>query len=550
MSGHAEKLVVKSHVARDLLHNAAHFKHDHLVVWEYVSNGLQYVDPGVTPEVRVRLQPKKRRLSIQDNGTGMSLADLQNFFVMHGENRDRKRGKQGRGRFGTGKAAAFGIANRLVVTTVRDGKRSKVSLDREDIDRVSDGGEIPVRILEREVETGEPNGTLVEVEQIHLKTLHKREIIRSVEQHISRWVGDVTVFVDGQQCEFDPPVAVDHYEIEAPEHLRGVLGNVTLSLKVAGSTLEREQRGVAVYANGFWLQNTLAGCEGKEMAGFIFGEIDVPALDDDSAPIQAFDVGRSGELNPSNPVVQALMPFLGSEIEKLRKRLVEQERDRKRSEEQKRLQKQADEIAKVINEDFSDFRRQLAKVRARTGHGEDTGAAKDGGGADPDVLLPGDELPAVPTDGTGFPGADGDGGGRGGDSRELEGLDAGEPDDQKKAQPAGDEGKKKKPRGGFSIEFRHVGVIADRALYSAEARVITINLDHPQMDAALGAGGTEDLSFRRLAYEVAFSEYAYALTSELVKQDHYVELDDPIFDLRATLNRVARKAAALYSAQD
>ena len=47
--GSDAKLFVRSHVARDLLQNAALFKTDKLAVWEYVSNSLQYVDPGTNP---------------------------------------------------------------------------------------------------------------------------------------------------------------------------------------------------------------------------------------------------------------------------------------------------------------------------------------------------------------------------------------------------------------------------------------------------------------------------------------------------------------------
>ena len=78
------KLYVRSHVARDLLQNAALFKTDKLVVWEYVSNSLQYVDPGTNPVVQVLLDGKKKRITVTDNGRGMDLGGLQNFFVMHG----------------------------------------------------------------------------------------------------------------------------------------------------------------------------------------------------------------------------------------------------------------------------------------------------------------------------------------------------------------------------------------------------------------------------------------------------------------------------------
>lgn len=114
-------LFVRSHVARDLLQSAALFRTDKSVVWEYVSNGLQYVDEGINPIVSVTIESKAKKITIEDNGRGMDWEGLRNFFIMHGENIDRKLGRPGRGLFGTGKSAAFGIADRLRITTVRGG---------------------------------------------------------------------------------------------------------------------------------------------------------------------------------------------------------------------------------------------------------------------------------------------------------------------------------------------------------------------------------------------------------------------------------------------
>jgi hypothetical protein len=92
-----------------------------------------------------------------------------------------------------------------------------------------------------------------------------------------------------------------------------------------------------------------------------------------------------------------------------------------------------------------------------------------------------------------------------------------------------------------------MGEGSPRAMYSGSDRAIFINLEHPQIAAAMGSGATDDPVFRRLAYEVAFSEYAIALASELAAQNEYIEPSDPIFDIRDTINRMARRAAALYS---
>src|SRR5689334_359476 len=98
------------------------FRNERLAIWEYVANGLQYVDPGTTPVVQVKLDSKRKRITISDNGRGMDWEGLSNFFVMHGENVDRRQGKGGRGRFGTGKSAAFGIADTLRISTVQKGR--------------------------------------------------------------------------------------------------------------------------------------------------------------------------------------------------------------------------------------------------------------------------------------------------------------------------------------------------------------------------------------------------------------------------------------------
>jgi predicted GNAT family acetyltransferase len=106
---------------------------------------------------------------------------------------------------------------------------------------------------------------------------------------------------------------------------------------------------------------------------------------------------------------------------------------------------------------------------------------------------------------------------------------------------------KPRQRGGFKLEFEKQGVESARATYQSEKRTIFVNLEHPQIAAALQGRGVEDAVFRRLAYEVAFSEYAVALASELEDRGEYLDPSDPIVDIRETLNRVARQAAALYA---
>src|SRR4051812_41915004 len=125
------RIEVRSHVGRDLLSSAAAFKNEAAAIWEYVANSLQYVEAGTAPVVQVAVNVPERQIKIGDNGRGMSAAELNdNFFQLHGENVDRRSGRPGRGKFGTGKSAAFGIGNSLTVDTTQRGVRNVVQLTR------------------------------------------------------------------------------------------------------------------------------------------------------------------------------------------------------------------------------------------------------------------------------------------------------------------------------------------------------------------------------------------------------------------------------------
>lgn len=410
-------LVVKSHVARDLMQNAALFKTDKLVVWEYVSNGLQYVDLGTSPVVRVSLDSKRKCISIQDNGRGMDWSGLQNFFVMHGENLDRRQGKPGRGRFGTGKSAAFGIADVLRVSTVRNELCQSVELTRHAIESMGEGTEIPVTILKKDSPSKSPNGTLIEVEVVHLKSLDQAGIINYIERHLAHWPKNCSVIVNNHECEYsDPPVAHER-RFRAEGSLLEKLGDVDLTVKVSKVPLDAELRGISIYANGVWHETTLAGSEGRDMAQYLFGELDVPRLEEDTSPIAPFDLSRSMRLNPSNELVQFIYAFINRSVEQVRKELVDSEKNRKASEEARKLAEQGSEIARLLNEDFEAFRQRVAKVRAKARGAVDSAVGLEfGAEQNGDLLLGGDQNSRI-TDQVGGPGSMGDGVRSGGDER-------------------------------------------------------------------------------------------------------------------------------------
>lgn len=547
-------LEVRSHVSRDLLQNAAMFKNERLVAWEYISNGLDYVDPGTNPIVRVRLDARKKRMTIEDNGRGMDWSGLENFFVMHGENVDRKAGRPGRGRFGTGKSAAFGIGDVLRITSNRNGKRSCVQLTRADLQAMHSGDPVPVKVLEREVTTDSLNGTMIEIEGIHLRSLDQAGVVAYVERHLAHWPKNVTVLINNHECEFaEPPIerVETFYPTSDEEH---VLGPITLTIKVSKTPLSDDLRGIAIFANGVWHETTLLTSRGKDMAEFIFGEIDIPKLDSDDATPAAFDASRSMMLNPDNPLVSAIFSFVGPHIEEVRKSLVEAQREQRSTEQAKRLQEEASRIEEIINKDFEAFRQRLQKVKAAAANaGFDTSPSRSDSG-DPeteddseDDFLFGGEVPAVVV-ATGERGSqNGDSTGDGGEPRRLNPIVEPNEGGESRGHYERRGGERPSNRGGFQIEFEHQGEASARAIYQRDKRTIFVNLDHPQITAALHGRAVEDPIFRRLAYEVAFSEYAIALAMELDHREEFIDPQDAIVEIRETIHRIARMSASLYA---
>jgi hypothetical protein len=253
-------------------------------------------------------------------------------------------------------------------------------------------------------------------------------------------------------------------------------------------------------------------------------------------------------LNPSNELVQAVYGFVGSKVEELRRKLIEIERKRRETQEAKKLEEDASQIERIINEDFNAWRHRLAKAKARAAGGADLHPSQQENGNDEDDLVFGALLPAEVVSPTGDVGP-GKGTRKGGTQPPALGPQVlpASPDGDKKGSPAGGAGERQRPRGGFNVKFDSLGSESHRAVYVRDERTIYINLDHPQLTAAKGSNSIEDITFRQLAYEIAFSEYAVALASELNERDEYMDPSDPIVDIRETLNRIARRAASLYS---
>ncbi len=540
-------LSYKTNTARAILSSADLFRYPQHVVWEYVTNEIQYRNKGIQPKIYVRVD--KDKISIHGNGAGMDVEGLKNFFTLHGENQDRKKGNPGRGKYGTGKAAAFSIANTFLISTVKNKKLYELRLKKKDIKKyASSGEEIPLNdyVINADKKISEPNGTKIEISELTVKP-NRKEIIEYIERQIG-YFKDAEVWVNNHLCTFKEPIFVKEYDFNSSK-THSELGNINLKIKVAAEALDKDRYGIKILSNKVLQSMTLSGAEGKDMSNYIFGEIDCPKLDDENQDVAAISMARDGTLNLSNSIVRSLMSFIGIHVEEIRKVLVTENNERKQSEEAKKLEKEGEKISEKINEHFQKFKDKIKMKYNRMADGQTGIATAVNSGKDNDdgSLTLGEEIEAIVNN----------------EMSILESLNSNKKDeknktknqskkhleqdkDERKSAKKVNGGGDKKSSGGtkFKVEFRENGKENPRARFIYDENTVYINLEHPYVsDLKKGEASkdiTKNILFTKICHEIAYTEYAMALVNLLHQKKYYAEDTELYFqEMREVINALS-----------
>jgi hypothetical protein len=351
-------------------------------------------------------------------------------------------------------------------------------------------------------------------------------------------------------CQAWEPEVAETFTFYPPDPLKQILENAELTVKVSRVPLEEGSQGIAITAGEANLVALeAAGVDRKEFGNFLFGDINVPALTKpaDGGTVVAYDSSRSMQLNYQHPVAAALVGFIGSKLEEVRQKLVDENRRRRKEQESKRLEKTAEEIARLINDDLAGVSERIGDMRtlqrrtetiAKTGDEQvaEQNWIQGSKGDTPGNL--GEDL---------FQGSNVNGNGGAG-IHPGTGIKAGEPakSGAEKVRPLGDRGHSRAKTGGLKIDFNRAGADEHRAHYDRLVKIIWINLDHPMLAAAKVAEGDESPLFKRAAHEAALTEYALALGTELYERNPNLEPTEVLFEVRDAVRRVTAHAAGLY----
>ncbi len=535
-------LEMESNVGRDVLSTASSFGSVPKVVAEYTTNSIDARNEGQAVNVTIskRRAYNHTRIIIADDARGMDGDDLRRFFYMHAENEDRRRGRTTRGRFGTGKAAAFGIGTSLQVETCRNGKKWVVRLEKSELeDAVQNKRKPKPEVLEDGSPTTDPNGTSIIIDGLD-KTADEKKIIGELQRRLGRHLNVHSVSVFGTKATMVEPAAKRTWLFDSKDDaaIALVIGaDVTCTISAAVVTpVDEGIRGIIVTANDFPVAQI--NTQG-DYATRVFGYCDVPALERDNTTPGPYTDSRDLTLNEHNATAGPLANWLRECLAEVVGELADDERDQRRRAQDAALRNAATRMEAVLNRHYQGEFRKTRTKQGEIGIRSDSVTPDEAGdlvrtgdgfagydippseqrGYQPPILAP--QVVVQPTEPTP-------------QIRERDpfGEGRGEP------VTSPDEPKPRRSRGGFKIDFHNAGVEATRCSYLESQLTILVNLDHPELAAAHKDGDTP--LFRMLAFEAAAQEYAYATAYQRLEEDHSLDASDILQYVRATLEILTR----------
>ena len=149
----------------------------------------------------VRVDVGEDRISVQDNGTGMDLDGLKQYFLIGSDekvqhSRSPRFGRTRIGQFGIGKFASLSAASRFEVITQHKDFAARVIFDKDEWEAARNQWHLPLEILEPDREQGD--GTTVILSR-QSKVFDADEVERKLVEGVPLRAPDFAVFLNGRR---------------------------------------------------------------------------------------------------------------------------------------------------------------------------------------------------------------------------------------------------------------------------------------------------------------------------------------------------------------
>jgi len=221
-------------------------------------------------EVRVEVSPE--RIAVDDNGVGMDLAGLEQYFVIGSDekvvhSRSPRFGRPRIGQFGIGKFASLSAASRFELFTRHKDFAARVVFDKKAWQEAKDEWQIPCEVLAPD--PGRGDGTTVVLSDLS-KSFLVEDVERKLTESVPLKAPDFAVYVNGHRLY---PRSIVGRRIPLLEGTKygPVTGEIIITPK---SGADFKDLGIEVKVKGATVKKDLFGMEtwGKAVAR-VKGEI-------------------------------------------------------------------------------------------------------------------------------------------------------------------------------------------------------------------------------------------------------------------------------------
>ncbi len=216
-------------------------------------------------------------ISIRDNGTGMDLDGLQQYFLIGSDfkihrSKSPRYGRVRIGQFGIGKFASLTAASCFEVITQSKGFAARVVFDKDNWESTEDKWNLPLEVLEPDLERGD--GTTVILSRLN-KTFDVEDVERKLIESVPLKAPEFAVFLNGRRL-----VPRSHIGQRIPILEGSKFGIVSGEIVIVPSSMaSQKDLGIEVKTKQVTVKRDLFGMEtwGKVVAR-IKGEINADFL--------------------------------------------------------------------------------------------------------------------------------------------------------------------------------------------------------------------------------------------------------------------------------
>jgi len=541
------EMKIRVNAGKTILQLAAQFSNASSAIWEYVINSIEFREHPDGCRVNVNIE--KNKITIADNAWGMDQAELIHFFTIAGENRGRK-GTQSswlkRGKYGTGKIAAFGIGNNLIVETNKNGQKNTYKVSRKALkNSPEDANTIPLESIVSNQKTDDPTGTIIIIEGLNIK-VNQNEVIRKIEREISSFrENDLQIAVNDHLCEFKQLDILKTHSFESSGPIKERYGDFELEIIVSKTPLDEFERGIKVLSNQNIIGIEDCGISTKDFGNQITGKVDIPDLEEPINNVESIDQTRNHKLNQNHVGVRELVLFMGPKLEKIRKDIVDKKTKERTTTQSQKITEMTEQLSAKFNKQWNDIKRKMIDIRVSSNaKGVTSLFIEPGDNPELEALIDGDEI-SVHENETNL---GEEGGGNTPINPPAKEYEKSEDGEDKASKTSGKKSQRK--RGGFIVDHDKLGEDEHRSIYSKDELKIIINTDHPSVKNCLNAcqGDVENIAFKRLFFEIAFREFEHAIAQEMIIDNDQYPPADLLYEMRAHYDRIARAIGSeLYS---